>query len=81
MLAFGATIGESSNISSKNRNDMDILLSSFVDNFPYPERYVVQNIHSVRHFAKTVEDFGPLYNYSTFNYESIIGNVSLFCEL
>ncbi|CAF4028969.1 unnamed protein product [Rotaria sp. Silwood1] len=75
MLAFGITIGESRNISSKNLNDMELLLSSFVDNFPYHERYIVQNIHSVKHFAKTVNDFGPLFNYSTFNYESVIGMV------
>ncbi|CAF1353914.1 unnamed protein product, partial [Rotaria sp. Silwood1] len=59
MLAFGITIGESSNISSKNINDMQMLLSSFVDNFPYPERYVVQNIHCAKHFVTTIEDFGP----------------------
>ena len=53
MLAFGITIGESRNISSKAINDMEILLSSFVDNFPYPERYVVQNIHAVKHFARS----------------------------
>ncbi|CAF4938290.1 unnamed protein product [Rotaria sp. Silwood1] len=76
MLAFGITIGESRNISSKNLNDMELLLSSFVDNFPYHERYIVQNIHSVKHFAKTVNDFGPLFNYSTFNYESVIGYLS-----
>ncbi|CAF2233614.1 unnamed protein product [Rotaria magnacalcarata] len=76
MLAFGTTIGESRNISSKHLNDMELLLSSFVDNFPYHERYIVQNIHSVKHFAITVNDFGPLFNYSTFNYESVIGYLS-----
>lgn len=75
MLAFGVSIGESNNISSNNLNDMQVLLSSFVDNFPYPEHYIVQNIHCVKHFVTTVEDFGPLFNYSTFNYESIIGNI------
>lgn len=77
MLAYGVTIGESSNITSKDLSDMQVLLSSFVDNFPYPERYVVQNIHCVKHFATTVKDFGPLFNYSTFNYESVIGNIIL----
>lgn len=73
MLAFGIYIGESSNISSENIKEMELLLSSFVDNFPYHERYIVQNIHSVKHFATTVKDFGPLFNYSTFNFENIIG--------
>jgi hypothetical protein len=75
MLAFGVTIGESCNISSEKINEMEFLLSTFVDNFPYHERHIVQNIHSVKHFAKTVNDFGPLFNYSTFNYESIIGKI------
>jgi hypothetical protein len=76
MLAFGITIGESCNISSKNMHDMELLSSSFVDNFPYHERYIVQNIHSVKHFAVTVIDFGPLFNFSTFNYESVIGRIT-----
>ena len=75
MLAFGITIGEWSNISSKDIEDMEFLLSNFVDNFPYHKRYIVQNIHSVKHFATTVNDFDPLFNYSTFNYESIIGRI------
>ena len=77
MLAFGITIGESYNISSKAVDDMEILLTSFIDNFPYPERFTVQNIHAVKHFATTVGDFGPLFNYSTFNFESVIGRITL----
>ncbi|CAF3901686.1 unnamed protein product [Rotaria sordida] len=73
---FGICIGESRNISPENINEMELLLSSFVDNFPYPERYIVQNIHSVKHFATTAKDFGPLFNYSTFNFENIIGYLS-----
>jgi hypothetical protein len=54
-------------------DEMDLLLTSFVDDFPYNERYIVQNIHCIKHFATTTKDFGPLSNYSTFNYESVIG--------
>ena len=72
-LAFGIHIGESSSLSPEKIEDMEMLLSSFVDDFPYNERYVVQTVHCVKHFATTVKDFGPLSNYSTFNYESIIG--------
>lgn len=75
MLAFGIAIGESHEISLENICDMETLLGSFVDTFPYHERYIVQNIHSVKHFATTVRDFGPLFNYSTFNYESVIGRI------
>ncbi|CAF1448407.1 unnamed protein product, partial [Rotaria sordida] len=52
-LAFGISIGESSNISSEKLEEMNSLLTSFVDNFPYHERYVVQTIHCVKHFATT----------------------------
>jgi hypothetical protein len=77
MLAFGISIGESRDISSNKINEMELLLSSFVDSFPYHERYIVQNIHSVKHFSTTVEDFGPIFNFSTFNFESVIGkNIS-----
>jgi hypothetical protein len=77
-LAFGIAIGESSSISMEKLEEMDLLLNSFVDDFPYPERYIVQTIHSVKHFADTTKDFGPLSNYSTFNYESVIGKTR--CE-
>ncbi|CAF4588910.1 unnamed protein product, partial [Rotaria socialis] len=66
----------SRSISTKNLNDMEYLLSKFVDQFPYPEQYIVQNIRAVKHFATTVCDFGPLLNYSTFNYESVNGYLS-----
>ena len=72
-LAFGITIGESSEISPEKLEEMDILLASFVDDFPYNERYIVQTVHCVKHFGLTAKDFGPLSNYSTFNYESVIG--------
>lgn len=73
-LAFGMSIGESSSISARQLEEMDILLSSFVADFPYDPRYVVQTVHCVKHFAQTVKDFGPLSNFSTFNFESVIGS-------
>lgn len=72
-LSFGIHIGESRVISSKQIDTMKELLSSFVDDFPYDKRHIVQTIHCVKHFAATTQDFGPLSNYSTFNFESIIG--------
>ena len=30
-------------------------------------------IHSMIHVPESVRDFGPLQNYSTFNFESVIG--------
>jgi hypothetical protein len=72
-LAFGVSIGETSTITSEKVDEMEILLSSFVDDFPYNQRYIVQTVHCVKHFAETTKDFGPLSNYSTFNFESVIG--------
>lgn len=74
-LAFGISIGESYSISTQELEEMESLLNSFVDDFPYPERYIVQTVHSVKHFTDTTKDFGPLSNYSTFNYESVIGEI------
>ncbi|CAF1100809.1 unnamed protein product [Adineta steineri] len=75
-LAFGISIGESSSISLEKVEEMELLLKSFVDDFPYNKRYIVQTVHCVKHFATTAKDFGPLSNYSTFNYESVIGCLS-----
>ncbi|CAF3899698.1 unnamed protein product [Adineta steineri] len=75
-LAFGISIGESFSISLEKVEEMELLLKSFVDDFPYNKRYIVQTVHCVKHFATTAKDFGPLSNYSTFNYESVIGCLS-----
>lgn len=72
-LAFGVSIGESSSISVEQLKEMEFLLDSFVDDFPYDSRYIVQTVHCIKHFATTVKDFGPLFNYSTFNFENVIG--------
>ena len=33
-------------------------------------------VHSMVHVAQTINDFGPVQNYSTFNFESAIGMFS-----
>ena len=33
-------------------------------------------VHSMVHVAQTLKDFGPVQNYSTFNFESAIGRFS-----
>ena len=62
-LAFGITIGESSDIIEGKVKEMEMLLDSFVDEFPYHQRYIVQTVHCVKHFARTTMDCGPLSNY------------------
>ncbi|CAF3764573.1 unnamed protein product [Rotaria sp. Silwood1] len=79
LLSFALHIGESREITSSKLNEMKILLDKFVFTFHflYGKRHVVNTVHSVVHFHQTVKYYGPLTNYSTFNYESLIGNLSL----
>ncbi|CAF1522861.1 unnamed protein product [Adineta ricciae] len=42
----------------------------------YTRRHVVQVVHSVIHIPATVKDFGPLTNFTTFNFESILGKIT-----
>ena len=56
-LAFGMNIGESSSISARQLEGMDILLNSFVDDFPYDPRYVVQTVHRGKTFCTNGERF------------------------
>lgn len=72
-LAFGIHIGESMIISPEQLGQMDALLRNFVDEFPYNERHIVQTVHCVKHFGSTTHDFEPLSNYSSFNFESVVG--------
>jgi hypothetical protein len=76
LLSFALHIGESREITPPKLNEMKILLDKFVYTFHYlySKRHTVNTVHSVIHFHQTVTDFGPLTNYSTFNFESVIGN-------
>ena len=85
-LVVAMHIAENRNISPDDRVKMKRLCHSFVLSFPrlYTERHCVQVVHSVVHIPETVEDFGPLTNYTTFNFESDLGKeksiaVSDFC--
>lgn len=76
LLSFGLHIGESREITSSKLSEMKVLLEKFVYTFHflYSKRHAVNTVHAVSHFYQTVKDYGPLTNYSTFNYESLIGN-------
>lgn len=58
--------------------DVDIIQrlgENFVVSFChlYTDRHCVSVVHSVVHIAATVRDFGPLTNYTTFNFENQLG--------
>lgn len=38
-------------------------------------------IHSIRHFHSCVREYGPMFNYSTFSFESTMGLFDFFCTL
>lgn len=41
----------------------------------YGQRHCVQVVHSVSHIADTVRDYGPLPNFTTFQFEKQLGNI------
>lgn len=78
-LVFVLHIGENRQISQNKLDGMHLLLQYYVNQFKvlYGVRHMVNNIHSLIHLAESVRDYGPLYEYSTFNYESILGKKHL----
>lgn len=66
---------ESRSLRCDALEDVQSLCASFVLSFPilYSSRHNVQVIHSVIHISSTVTLFGPLQNYSTFNFENLLG--------
>ncbi|CAF1527503.1 unnamed protein product [Adineta ricciae] len=51
------------------------LCHSFVLSFSqiYTDRHCVQVVHSIIHIPETINDFGPLTNYTTFQFENDLG--------
>ncbi|CAF4246811.1 unnamed protein product [Rotaria sp. Silwood2] len=78
LKANESRVGESREITLPKLNEMKILLDKFVYTFHflYGKRHTVNTVHSVIHFHQTVTDYGPLTNYSTFNFESVIGRIA-----
>ena len=69
----------------KQRQVIEIkhLLDVFVQQFPsiYTARHHTQVVHSLVHVSKTIANFGPLQNFSTFSFESILGKYFDFLKL
>jgi hypothetical protein len=66
---------ESRRISLNHLPIIQQLSEYFVLDFPklYTPRHVTQVVHSVIHIPATVKDFGPLTNFTTFNFEDVLG--------
>ena len=71
-------LAESRNLHIDRLEDINSLLAHFVDMFPklYDVCQHTQVVHCVSHIGETVASYGPLQNYSTFSFESVLGKIS-----
>ena len=72
-------ISESRSIDNDSLTTLRHLCMEYVLMFPrlYGTRHNVQVVHSIAHIGDTVEAYGPLNSYSTFNFESLLGRSEL----
>ncbi|CAF2133026.1 unnamed protein product [Rotaria magnacalcarata] len=77
LLVFAFHLAEFCSLRSADIDDIRFLLDSFLYEYPslYTNRHNQQVIHSIDHVAQSVQDYGQLSNYSTFNFESLLGMV------
>lgn len=82
MLVVGIHLAESRRVERTEIDSIRTIMDEFLRRFPvlYSARHNTQSVHSLQHVADSVSDFGSLGNYSTFNFESILGK-SIDCKL
>ena len=75
MLVTATHLSESRFLDRAHVDDIRLLLDQFLRLFPvlYSPRHNTQSVHSLHHVAASVSDFGALGNYSTFNFEGVLG--------
>ena len=75
MFVVPVHIAESRSIRRDQIENVRLMLDRFLRLFPtlYSMRHNTQAVHSLHHVAASVLDFGALSNYSTFNFENILG--------
>ena len=68
-------LAESRQLEQRDIDLIHRLSKNFVVYFSqlYGERHCVQVVHSVVHIAATLHDYGPLTNYTTFQFENDLG--------
>ncbi|CAF2083284.1 unnamed protein product [Rotaria magnacalcarata] len=74
-LVLAVHLAESRALTEKDVEAAHNLSHNFLLQFPnlYGKRHNVQVIHSLMHLSESIRDFGPLTNYTTFNFESLLG--------
>ncbi|CAF1532838.1 unnamed protein product [Adineta ricciae] len=75
LLAFAMGLAESTVLDNETIETIHVLIDEFDRLFPllYSEKSVTSVVHSMSHIPQTLRDFGPMQNYSTFNFESVVG--------
>ena len=82
LLSIAMHLAESRCLKQQQVIEVKYLLDVFVQQFPsiYSVRHHTQVVHSLVHVSKTIANFGPLQNFSTFSFESILGNIFRFSK-
>lgn len=77
LLSEGIFIFLKSEITTKEYEKASKNLNKFVDDFQkiYGEEHMVNNVHLLKNLPKCVENCGPLWAYSNFNFESNNGTL------
>lgn len=75
LLVSAAHFCESKTLSKDDILNVKCLTREFIYQFPllYGDRHNVISVHWVIHLAESIHDFGPVFNFSTFNFESYLG--------
>ncbi|CAF3792263.1 unnamed protein product [Rotaria sp. Silwood1] len=78
LLVVGMHIAESRCIHRTQLEDIRVLFHRFLKLFPilYTPRFNSQSVHSLHHIAASVTEYSSLSNYSTFNFESVLGLIT-----
>lgn len=76
-LVLAVHLAESRALTQKDIEAVQKLSYCFLQEFPslYGKRHHVQVIHSLTHLSESIRDFGPLTSYTTFNFESLLGEI------
>ncbi|CAF1661149.1 unnamed protein product [Rotaria magnacalcarata] len=78
LLVVAMHTAESRSIQREQIKDISLMLNRFLQLFPilYSPRQNSQAVHSLHHIATSVLEYGALSNYSTFNFENILGLIT-----
>ncbi|CAM4985947.1 unnamed protein product [Rotaria socialis] len=76
LLVYAAIFSETRILTTTRLDHIKHLLNKFLDEFPalYGASNSVSIVHSLSHIHQSLVKFGPIHNYSTFNFESTVGS-------